>query len=144
MAELMKDSNDNKEALLAKVKERIWKMVVERKKIEPERTAAEQQIDAPSYLDNDGKILFNCQTEQSLCEQYVGRVNNQIYRDMKPEEECEASEIYAAQKTVNYFLEKESFYRELSMWDYAKSIYGMGIWYTGISLEVETKFKPIE
>jgi hypothetical protein len=44
---------------------------------------------------------------------------------MKPEEEAEASELYASQKVLNYFMEKENFYRELAMRDYSKSIYGM-------------------
>ena len=76
---------------LARVKDRWFKMRTERTKLESERTTSEQQVDAPSYLDNDGKILFNAQTEQSLCEQYVGRVNNQIYWDMKPEQEADGS-----------------------------------------------------
>jgi hypothetical protein len=135
---------DNKQDKLNHIRERFFKMRTERTKLESEWTTSEQQIDAPSYLDNDGKILFNAQTEQSLCEQYVGRVNNQIYWDMKPEEECEAAELYASQKVTNYFLEKENFYRELAMRDYSKSIYGLGIRYTGISMDVEKRFKPKE
>ena len=99
---------------LKMVIERLARMSEERKKIEPEWITSEQQIDAPSYVDNDGKILYNSQVEQSLCEQYVGRVNNQIYFDMKPEEEADAAEIFASQKIVNYFLEKENFYKDLS------------------------------
>ena len=126
------------------IKDRLFKMKAERTKLENEWLVCEQQVDAPSYLDNDGKILFNAQTEQSLCEQYLGRVNNQIYWDMKPEEEAEASEIYASEKILEYFLEKENFYRELAMRDYSKAVYGMWIWYSGLTLEVEKKYKPKE
>ena len=136
--------NTPKWDMLARVRDRYFKMRTERTKLESEWTTSEQQVDAPSYLDNDGKILYNAQTEQSLCEQYVGRVNNQIYWDMKPEQEAEAAEIYASQKILNYFMEKEGFYRELAMWDYSKSIYGIGIWFTWLTLFVEKKYKPKE
>jgi hypothetical protein len=66
--QINKGKDDN---LFAKIWERYWKMRTERTKLESERVVSEQQVDAPSYLDNDGKILFNSQTEQSLCEQYV-------------------------------------------------------------------------
>lgn len=138
------DAKELEDNTLTYVLERITKMLTERSKIEGEWATSELQVEAPSSVDNDMKIQFNSQTEQSLCEQYVGRVNNQIYRDFKPEQEADAAELYASQKIENYFLEKENFYSELARWDFSKSIYGMGIFYTGLTLDIETKYKPKE
>jgi hypothetical protein len=89
------------------VKDRINKMETERQKLEEERTTSEKQYEAPSYVDNNGKILYNSKIESTLSEQHIGRLANQIYRDMKPEQQADASEVYAAKAITDYFLEKE-------------------------------------
>lgn len=131
-------------AELSKIRQRINDMKTEREKIEREWTTSEQQIEAPSYTDNDGKILYNAQTEQSLAEQYVGRMNNQLYFDIKPDQQADSAELFASKKILDYFLEKENFYTELSYWDYSKAIYGMGIFYTGLTVNVECKYREKE
>jgi len=119
-------------------------METERAKIEDERLAAEQQYEAPSYVDNDGKILYNAKIESTLSEFHIGRLANQIYWDMKPEQQADAQEVFASKAITNYFLEKEWYYRELSMRDHSKSIYWLGIWDMWLHLEIETKYKPKE
>jgi hypothetical protein len=42
---------------------------------------------------------------------------------MKPEQQADAQEIFASKSITNYFLEKENFYRELSIADYRKGKY---------------------
>ena len=126
------------------VKDRIQKMESERQKLEWERQTAEQQYDAPTYVDNEGKIIYNSKIESTLVEQHIGRLSNQIYWDMKPEQQADAQEVFAAKAITDYFLEKEWFYRQLSIRDHSKSIYGIWIRYTGISLDIEKKYKPKE
>lgn len=140
MAETLKA--EKKEFDFNKIKQRITKMETERTKIEWEWLAAEQQYESPSYIDNEGKIIYNSKIESTLSEFHVGRLANQIYRDMQPEQQADAQELFSSKAITNYFLEKEWFYRQLAMRDHSKSIYGLGVWYTGISLDIECKFRP--
>jgi len=112
---------------VAFVLDRKTKMATERTKIEPERDTCEKQVLAPVYTDNDGKILYNTQTDQNLLEQYVGRTNNQVFFDFKPEQQADANDIKSSEAITDYFLEKENRYRELSIRDYSKGKYGTGI-----------------
>jgi hypothetical protein len=102
-------------------------MATERAKIETERDTCEKQVLAPVYTDNDGKIIYNTQTDQNLLEQYVGRTNNQVFFDFKPEQQADANDIKSSEAITDYFLEKENRYRELSIRDYSKGKYGTGI-----------------
>lgn len=129
---------------VAMVLDRKTKMATERSKLESERDTCEKQVLAPVYTDNDGKIIYNTQTDQNLLEQYVGRTNNQVFFDFKPEQQADANDIKSSEAITEYFLEKENRYRELSIWDYSKGKYGSGIRDTWLHMDTELKYKPKE
>jgi len=134
----------NKENKLAFVLDRLQKMETERSKVETERLICEKQVDSPTFTDNEGKIIYNTQIDQNLLEQYVGRTNNKIYFDFKPEQQADANDIKSSEAITEYFMEKENWYKELAIRDYSKWKYGTWLRYTGLTMDIEKKYKPKE
>lgn len=127
-------SNDT----LTRIKKRINEMKAERDKFLPERDMCDAQYDADVYEDNFGKLYVNTPMEQGLIEMDLGRTAWLPSFDVKPDGyRVDVQKLETSRYILDYFLDKECFYKEYRYWRNDRAKYGTGIFYTGIRMEIE-------
>jgi hypothetical protein len=103
----------------------------------------EEQVASPMSEDNEGKPIINPQTEQTLIEMYVGRNAGDLKFDVKPYEKAiSIQDLQASKYVLDFFLNRENFWKELQVRDYDKAKYGTAVRYCGLRMESETVYEP--
>lgn len=127
-----------KEDMLSHINQRISDMKAERDKFLPEWDMCDIQYEAEVYEDNFWKLYVNDNMEQNLTEMELGRTAWLPVFDVKPDWYKTDTQILETSRYIlDYFLDKEMFYKEYrdrKMW---KAKYGTAVFYTGIRLEID-------
>lgn len=135
----MSEKKQSKPDMLARINKRINDMKSVREPFLAEWTMCDDQYAAEIYEDNRGKLYVNNKMEQGLMEFELGRTAWLPAFDVKPDwYRVDVQKLEASRYTLDYFLDKEMFYKEHRAWRIDKGIYGTGIFYTGIRMEVDT------
>lgn len=127
-----------KEDMLSHINQRISEMKAERDKFLPEWDMCDIQYEAEVYEDNFWKLYVNDNMEQNLTEMELGRTAWLPVFDVKPDWYKTDTQILETSRYIlDYFLDKEMFYKEYRDWKMWKAKYGTAVFYTGIRLEID-------
>lgn len=127
-----------KEDMLSHINQRISDMKAERDKFLPEWDMCDIQYEAEVYEDNFWKLYVNDNMEQNLTEMELGRTAWLPVFDVKPDWYKTDTQILETSRYIlDYFLDKEMFYKEYRDWKMWKAKYGTAVFYTGIRLEID-------
>lgn len=127
-----------KEDMLSHINQRISDMKAERDKFLPEWDMCDIQYEAEVYEDNFWKLYVNDNMEQNLTEMELGRTAWLPVFDIKPDWYKTDTQILETSRYIlDYFLDKEMFYKEYRDWKMWKAKYGTAVFYTGIRLEID-------
>ncbi len=133
-----KDSQSSASDTLSKINKRIEDMKNERDQFLSERDICDLQYEAEVYEDNFGKLYVNTPMEQWLLEMELWRTSGLPVFDVKPDwYRTDIQKLETARYTLDFFLDKESFYKEYRYWRADKGKYGTSIFYTWIRLEID-------
>lgn len=111
----------------------------------PEWHMCDLQYEAPIIVDNNGKIIVNCQLEQSLIEMEEGRREGMPTYDVKPDPyTADIAQTESAKYILDAFLDRENFYKELLLADQNGDKYGTEILFCGIRIETEIIKVPVD
>lgn len=90
------------------------------------------------YEDNFWKLYVNDNMEQNLTEMELGRTAWLPVFDVKPDwYKTDTQVLETSRYILDYFLDKEMFYKEYRDWKMWKAKYGTAVFYTGIRLEID-------
>lgn len=113
-------------------------MIADREPFMPERETCDLQYESNVYEDNYGNLHVNTPIEQNLVEMELWRTSWLPLYDVTPDGyKTEVQKLETARYIIDYFLDKEDRHKEWRSFRFDKAKYGTGIFFTGISMDVE-------
>lgn len=104
----------------------------------PEWDLCDAQYDAPVWVDNEWKVLVNCQMEQSLIEMEAWRRAWMPVFDIKPDPyTADIAQTESAKYILDEFLDRENFYLESLLADQNRDKYWTGVYFCGLRVEID-------
>lgn len=111
----------------------------------PERDLCDSQYDAPVGVDNEWKVLVNCQMEQSLIEMEAWRRAWMPVFDIKPDPyTADIAQTESAKYILDEFLDRENFYLESLLADQNRDKYWTGVYFCGLRVEIDIQKVPLK
>lgn len=121
---------------------RLDAMILSRQPFDKEWDLCDEQFNAVVFKDGyTGDWVLNTKMEQNLIEMDTGRTSDSLIYDVMPDGyDANADQLERNRYALEYFSDKEDFYREYSLWRQDKSRYWTGIWDCTLKYEYEKMY----
>ena len=100
----------------------------------------DEQYEAYSTFDVDGKIIYNSPVEKDLVEFATGHYANKMNYNVVPTQDQDVQQTESAKHILDFYLDRGNFYEEKRKWDQDRAKYGFAILFCGMTMERDVMY----